>query len=104
VSRQEDLGGVTTPVMLLVMIPYFLIVFFFDDEAVLRVMSYVPISASIGMPVRIFRGDAMWWEPLLSLVIVLAATVVVVLLGAKVYERSLLRTGGRVRLGEVLRG
>jgi ABC-2 type transport system permease protein len=104
VSRQEDVGGVTTPVMLLVMIPYFLVVFFFDDEAVLRVMSYVPISAPVGMPVRIFRGDTEWWEPLLSLAIVLAATVVVVLLGAKVYERSLLRTGGRVRLGEVLRG
>lgn len=104
VSRQEDVGGVTTPVMLLVMIPYFLVIFFFDDTTVLRVMSYVPISAPVGMPIRIFRGDAEWWEPLLSLAIVLGTTVVVVLLGAKVYERSLLRTGGRVRLGEVLRG
>ncbi|PYY33016.1 MULTISPECIES: ABC transporter permease [unclassified Curtobacterium] len=104
VSRQEDVGSVTTPVMMLLMIPYFLIVFAADDPTILGIMSYVPFSAPIGMPVRIFLGTAEWWEPVLSLVVVAASALVVVLLGARVYENALLRTGGRVKLAEAIRG
>jgi ABC-2 type transport system permease protein len=104
VSRQEDVGSVTTPVMMLVMIPYFLIVFAGNSPLVVGIMSYVPFSAPIGMPMRIFLGTAEWWEPILSLVIVAASVVVVVLVGARVYENALLRTGGRVKLTEALRG
>ncbi|ROP61450.1 ABC transporter permease [Curtobacterium sp. PhB115] len=104
VSRQEDVGSVTTPVMMLVMIPYFLIIVAYDNPTVLGIMSYVPFSAPIGMPMRIFLGTAEWWEPILSLLIVVAAVVVVVLVGARVYENALLRTGSRVKLREALRG
>ncbi|MCA5922696.1 ABC transporter permease [Curtobacterium oceanosedimentum] len=104
VSRQEDVGSVTTPVMMLVMIPYFLIIFAYDNPLVLGIMSYVPFSAPIGMPMRIFLGTAEWWEPILSLVIVAASVVAVVLIGARVYENALLRTGSRVKLSEALRG
>jgi len=104
VSRQEDIGAVTTPVMMLVMIPYFLIVFAWDNDLVLTIMSYVPFSAPIGMPMRIYLGTAEWWEPLLSLVVIVATTVVVVLLGSRIYSNSLLRTGARVKLLDALRG
>jgi ABC-2 type transport system permease protein len=104
VSRQEDVGSVTTPVMMLVMIPYFLIIVAYDNPTILGIMSYVPFSAPIGMPMRIFLGTAEWWEPVLSLVIVAASVVAVVLIGARVYENALLRTGSRVKLSEALRG
>ncbi len=104
VSRQEDVGSVTTPVMMLVMIPYILIIVAYNNPTVLGIMSYVPFSAPIGMPMRIFLGTAEWWEPILSLLIVIAAVVVVVLVGARVYENALLRTGSRVKLTEALRG
>lgn len=102
VSRMEDTGAVLTPAMYLVMIPYFLIVFFNDNETVLRVMSYVPFSAPVGMPVRLYVGDAAWWEPIASLLVLAVSTVVVVEIAARVYERSVLRTGARVRLSAVL--
>ena len=104
VSRQEDIGSVTTPVMMLVMIPYFLIVFAWDNDLVLTIMSYVPFSAPIGMPMRIYLGTAEWWEPLLSLLVILATTVAVVLLGSRIYSNSLLRTGARVKILDALRG
>ena len=72
------------------------------DPAVLAVMSYVPFSAPIGMPVRIFLGDAAWWEPILSLGILAATTVAAVLVGERIYRNSLLRMGSRVKLGEAL--
>ncbi|MCP2635594.1 ABC transporter permease [Microbacterium sp. HD4P20] len=102
VSRQEDIGSTTTPLTLLIMAPYFLVIFFNDNPLVLGVMSYVPFSAPVGMPMRIFLGEAQWWEPLLSLVILIATCVVAILVGARIYQNSLLRMGARVKLSEAL--
>ncbi len=104
VSRIEDTGPVLTPVMMLTMVPYFLVVFFNDNPLVLTITSYVPFSAPVAMPVRLFLGDAVWWEPLLSLGLLAASAVGVIAVGARVYERSLLRLGGRVKLSEALSG
>ncbi|WP_158372808.1 ABC transporter permease [Cellulosimicrobium cellulans] len=102
VSRIEDTGSVLMPVIMLVMIPYFAVIFFNDNDLVLTIMSYVPFSAAVGMPVRLFLGTAEWWEPLLSLVILAASALVVTAVGARIYSRSVLRTGRRVKLSEAL--
>lgn len=104
VSRQEDIGSTTTPLMFLIMAPYFLVIFFWNNPIVLSVMSYVPFSAPIGMPMRMFLGWAEWWEPLLSLAILLVTCIAAILVGAKIYQNSLLRMGARVKLTEALRG
>jgi ABC-2 type transport system permease protein len=80
------------------------VIVFNDNPVVMTVLSYVPFSAPVGMPVRLFVGEAQWWEPLLSLVILLASCVGAILIGAKIYENSLLRMGARVKLIEALRG
>lgn len=102
VSRQEDIGSVTSPVMMLVMIPYFLIIFFNSNPTALAVMSYVPFSAPIGMPMRLYLGTAGWWEPLVSLAILIATTVVMIMIGSRIYSNSILRTGSRVALKDAL--
>lgn len=104
VSRQEDIGSTTTPLTMLIMAPYFLVIFFNDNPLVVGIMSYVPFSAPVGMPLRLFLGDAQWWEPLLSLAILMATCIAAIFIGAKIYENSLLRMGGRVKLVEALRG
>ncbi|MBD8011955.1 ABC transporter permease [Microbacterium sp. Re1] len=104
VSRQEDIGSTTMPLMMLVMAPYFLVIFFNDNPLVLTIMSYVPFSAPVAMPVRMFVGEAQWWEGALSLVILLATCAAAIVVAAKIYENSLLRMGARVRLAEALRG
>ncbi|WP_199423360.1 ABC transporter permease [Actinotalea solisilvae] len=103
VSRIEDTGPVLTPVMMLTMVPYFGIVFFNDNPVVLKILSYVPFSAPVAMPVRLFLGEASWWEPLLALALLAVATVGVVMIGARIYERSLLRFSGRVTVRQALR-
>ncbi|MFT4259878.1 ABC transporter permease [Microbacterium sp.] len=103
VSRQEDIGSTTMPITMLVMAPYFLVIVFNDNPLVLTIMSYVPFSAPVGMPMRLFVGEAQWWEPLISLAILLAASVAAIAVGAKIYENSLLRMGGKVKLAEALR-
>ncbi|MFS0734728.1 ABC transporter permease [Microbacterium sp. 1P10UB] len=104
VSRQEDIGSTTFPITILIMAPYFLVIFFNDNPVVLTIMSYVPFSAPVGMPMRLFLGEAQGWEPIVSLLILVATCVGAILLGAKIYQNSLLRMGGRVKLAEALRG
>ena len=104
VSRQEDIGSTTTPITMLIMAPYILVIVFNDNPLVLTIMSYVPFSAPVGMPMRLFVDEAQWWEPLLSLAILLASCVAAIVIGAKIYENSLLRMGSRVKLSEALRG
>lgn len=104
VSRQEDIATTTTPITYLVMIPYFLVIFFSDNDLVLAIMSYVPFSATVGMPMRVFLGTAEWWEPLVSLVILLATTALTIALGSRIYSNALLRMGARVKLKDALTG
>ena len=104
VSRQEDVGTTTAPVTYLVMLPYILVIIFNDNPLVMAIMSYVPFSAPVGMPVRIFLGTAEWWEPILSLVILAFTTAGVILFGSRIYRNSLLRMGGRVTYKQALRG
>jgi len=104
VSRQEDLGAVISPVTTLVMLPYFAVIFFNDNPTVLTIMSYIPFSAPVGMPMRLFLGEALWWEPLVSLLVLAVTTGFVIVVGARIYSNALLRTGTRVKLGEALRG
>jgi ABC-2 type transport system permease protein len=103
VSRQEDVNAVTAPVTMLVMLPYFLVIFFNDNSTVLGIMSYVPFSAPVGMPMRLFLGEAQWWEPVASLVLLLATTAATIVLGSRIYSNSLLRMGARVKLMDALR-
>lgn len=102
VSRVEDIGSTTTPVTMLVMIPYFLVIFFYDNPLVLGIMSYVPFSAPVGMPVRLFLGDAQWWEPLVSLLVLAITALGTIVLGSKIYENSLLKLGGTVKWRDAL--
>jgi ABC-2 type transport system permease protein len=103
VSRQEDVQSTVTPVTMLVMVPYFLVIFFNNNDVVLTVMSYVPFSAAVGMPLRIFLSQAAWWEPLLSLLVLIGGTAGVIMIAAKIYGNALLRTGAKVSVREALR-
>ncbi len=102
VSRQEDIGSVTSPVMFLVMLPYVGVIMFNDNPQMLAIMSYIPFSAPVGMPMRLYLGTAEWWEPLLSLGILAVTIAVVLWIGARIYSNSILRTGSRVALKDAL--
>ncbi|MCX4472460.1 ABC transporter permease [Micromonospora sp. NBC_01655] len=97
-SRQEDIAGVSMPVQLAVMLPFFAVLFLNDNPLAMRILSYVPFSAPTAMPLRLFTGDAAGWEPVLSLLVLLAATAGCLAVGARLYEGALLRTNGRVTL------
>jgi ABC-2 type transport system permease protein len=102
VSRAEDIGSVTSPVTMLIMIPYVLSFVASGNETLTRALAWLPISAPISMPSLVFTGDAAWWEPIGSLVLLILTTAMVISVGERIYRNSLLRTGARVRLKDAL--
>lgn len=94
-ARQEDIAGVSMPLQMVVMLPFFAVIFLTDNEAAMRILSYVPLSSPIAMPVRLFNDDAAAWEPFVSLALLAVAAVIFLGVGARIYEGSLLRTNGR---------
>ncbi|RLP88794.1 ABC transporter permease [Micromonospora sp. BL4] len=98
VNRQEDIAGVSTPVQLAVMLPFFAVIFLNDNAAAMRLLSYLPFSSPTAMPLRLFTGDAAGWEPFVSLAILLVTAGAFVVAGARIYEGSLLRTNGRTSM------
>ncbi len=69
----------------------------------LKVASFVPIVSVVAMPGRLIAGEAAWWEPVVALVLMAAFAAVTVVIGEKVYRRSLMQTGGRVSWKQALR-
>jgi ABC-2 type transport system permease protein len=102
VSRQEDIGSTTAPLTMLIVAPYVLVIIFNDNPVVLTVLSYIPFSAPVAMPLRVYLGQVQWWEPELSLLLLIATCLGAIVLGARVYANSILRMGGRVHLREAL--
>jgi ABC-2 type transport system permease protein len=78
------------------------VIFFNDNPVVLAVMSYVPFSAPVAMPLRLYLGTAQVWEPIVALIVLIATCVGAVLVGARIYQNTLLRMGARVKLSEAL--
>ncbi|MEV4707636.1 ABC transporter permease [Actinoplanes sp. NPDC049316] len=94
-ARQEDIAGASMPLQMAVMLPFFAVLFLTDNAAAMRILSYVPLSSPIAMPIRLFNGEAASWEPVVSLVPLALAAVLFLSVGARIYEGSLLRTNGK---------
>ncbi|MDR1294080.1 MAG: ABC transporter permease [Bifidobacteriaceae bacterium] len=104
VTRTEDLASASTPILLLVMAPYILVLALNGSPTAMAVMSFVPFTSPVAMPVRLVMGDAGVWQAVAALALLAAMTVLLVIASAKIYMNSVLQMGSRVRLGQALRG
>lgn len=102
VSRQEDLQSSAQPLIWLIMLPYMAVIFLNDNPTAMQIMSYIPFSAPVAVPIRVFTGLTEWWEPWLALGILVATTAAIIAFAAKVYENGLLRTGKRLKWKQAL--
>ena len=69
-----------------------------------RVLAYLPPTAPFAMPTLVGFGDIAWWQFAASVVISIVATIGVARFAAVVYRRSILRTGRRVGLRDLIGG
>jgi ABC-2 type transport system permease protein len=66
------------------------------------VLSFLPPTTPVAMPVLYSAGDVSAWQAAVSAVLLAAGTVWMARTAATIYGRSILRTGSRVRLRQVL--
>ena len=105
VSRQEDLQSSTTVLTVLLVIGYLLAFPSIDDPdgGLAVVTSLVPLFSPIIMPLRVALGEASALEIAASLGLLIVAIAVLIPLGARIYERSVLRMGKPMKLREAWR-
>jgi ABC-2 type transport system permease protein len=73
-----------------------------DPSTFLKVLAFFPPTAPFAMPVLVGLSAVTWWEFAASAALTIVCTVGVARLATSVYRRAILRTGGRVRLRQVL--
>jgi ABC-2 type transport system permease protein len=105
VSRQEDVGSVVAPVIVVMMIPYMVGVTVGTQDPgspLIANMSLFPLFSPFLMPIRIASGVIEGWE--LALAVALSAAVIPLLvwLSGRIYRNAVLRTGARVSLRSAL--
>jgi ABC-2 type transport system permease protein len=106
VSRQEDVGGVTAPALMVIIIPYVLGISILPADPgneLIAILSLVPLFAPTLMPMRIAMDAATLWEIGIAGLLTLGLIVLLVWLAGRIYGNAVLRSGSRIRLREALR-
>jgi ABC-2 type transport system permease protein len=105
VSRQEDVQSATSPLMMLIMIGYFMSIFGLQaiDETWVRVASFIPFFSPYLMLARVSMGHVEPWEFALSVALLVAGLAVALVAAARIYSAGVLLYGQRVGLREVFK-
>jgi ABC-2 type transport system permease protein len=106
VSRQEDVGGVVTPVLMLVILGYVLGVSILPanpGSGLIETMSMLPMFAPTLMPMRVAMGGVPAWQLTVAVAGMVVVIPLLVLLSARIYRNAVLRSGARVKLRDAWR-
>jgi ABC-2 type transport system permease protein len=105
VERQDQIQSLALPLSLPIIFGYIFALTTAGEGSAstfFTVLAYLPPTAPFAMPVLVGFGTVTWWEFAASAAISIVGTVGVAHLAAGIYRRAILRTGGRVKLRDVL--
>lgn len=106
VSRVEDSQAALFPLYALLVVAFVASfpVLNAPSSTLAQVVTFVPFTAPFVVPARIVLVDLPLWQAGIAALGVLIAAVAMTALAARIYEGSILRAGGRVRLRTAWRG
>jgi ABC-2 type transport system permease protein len=103
VSRQEDVQGVVTPVLIFVIVGYVLGISLLPSNpgsSLIRTLSLLPPFAPTLMPMRIAMGGVPAWQLVVSVSGMLVVIPLLIWLSARIYRNAVVRSGARIKLRE----
>ena len=106
VSKPEDIGSVAMPIILVFVIGFAVVMSSIEDpnNAIgMKICSFVPFTSSMAMFARIAMGSVSTGEIALSIAILVASTVLIGILAAKIYRAGVLMYGTRPKLRTIWR-
>jgi ABC-2 type transport system permease protein len=109
VSRQADAQSASTPVAILLLVPYLYSAIFIPqapDSVIAKVLSVFPLTSPMIMPARVASGDPSTIELAACYLLLIPAIVLVALIGGRIYSGVILsgrKTGFSTLVAAVLR-
>jgi ABC-2 type transport system permease protein len=104
VARQEEVQSATAPIAMPLLIGYLLVYAAVGSPNAgwVKIASFIPPLTATVMPERIALGHVPAWQFVVAALIMAATIAGMIRFAARVYERSLLRGGGRISWSEAL--
>ncbi|TVY01265.1 ABC transporter permease [Cohnella terricola] len=105
VSRTEDLGQAVMPITLLTLVGFYVAMFGLNqpDSTLMIVCQYIPFFSPFLMFLRIGLAEPAWWEIALSVGILIASTLLIGWISAKIYRVGVLMYGKRPSIKEIVK-
>jgi ABC-2 type transport system permease protein len=106
VSRQEEVASVTSPLLMVMMVPYVVgvsVAPWAPENPLVLWLSYLPFTSPLIMPIRVALGSVPDWHVYAVLALNAALVPVLVWFTGRIYSNAVLRTGSRVRIKDAFR-
>lgn len=105
VSRQEEVGSSTAPLSILAMGMIYSGAFGIQalDSTFMQVITWIPPFSAALMPIRIATGDTNTAQIVGTFAIMIVTCAAATWVASRIYQRSVLRTGARVKWAEALK-
>lgn len=104
-TKVEDINTLQTPVMMLFMIAFFIVIFGMNQDVnnpVMVVASYVPFTSPMAMFTRVAMGSIPWYEIVISVAILVVSTYIIGVMTARIYRAGVLHYGKAPKFTEIL--
>ena len=106
-SKLEDINTSVMPITFLFVIAFMVVMFSMSsgsiDNTAMKVCSYIPFTSPMAMFTRIAMSTVAWYEVAISIVILIASTVGIGVLSAKIYRVGVLLYGTPPKIGAILK-
>lgn len=106
-SKLEDINTSVLPITFLFIIAFFVVIMSMAngnvDTALMKICSYVPFTSPMAMFTRICMSTVAWYEIVISIAVLIASTVGVGIISAKIYRVGVLLYGMPPKLSTVLK-
>lgn len=106
VSKIEDLNSAMMPVMMVVLISFYVAYFSMmspENSFIEKITMYVPFCAPFAMPFKLLTSELPYSDLVISVLILIVTIVIVTILTIKIYSASILRFGKGAKLKELLK-
>ncbi|MBQ7612790.1 MAG: ABC transporter permease [Spirochaetaceae bacterium] len=98
-TRMEDANGAIMPVMVFIVIPYFITLFNHNTNGIIfKVCSYIPFFSPIMMPARFLYDDVSKIEIIISFAVLIGSTVIAGIVASILYRKGILNQGNKPKL------
>lgn len=106
-SKLEDINTSVMPITMLFIIAFCVVMFSMSsgnvDNTVMKVCAYIPFTSPMAMFTRIAMSTVPWYEIVISIAILIASTVGVGFISAKIYRVGVLLYGTTPKLGSIIK-